>query len=715
MTLLKRLFWGGLALALTTAARADSVTYGTIADAAKNNEDLSRQALIAVFGQVVADPFQASEMTVMGALFALMNGVLACIALFWFLTITLKHVTTSGAQGQVFGSGRSYMYPVMTLAGFISIVPTGSGWSIAQLTMLWAASIMGIGSANLLTNKGAEMIGNGYSLITQPTAASTRTASRTIFETMLCRNAINARQSEMENYFTQQMMEIEPSKDNRGYTITNGNSVCGTVGVPVMTRSSSWNNKFDIASGIDVTSIQDAQLRAMDTMVQTLDTAAGNFVNAYLNDRISGEVSLPDAETAIQNAAAAYENSINRAINSLNVNENSMQSKLISQLKSYGWVALGSWYHTFATANEKTAAVAQQSPVTTGFNGKGDSGQLDTYNAVMAAYTQQLQNSSYTPTIGTKAIGDDLTVVDSKDPNNLLKDLYQGSFESSANYIALSFNENQDNNQTNPLLRMKNVGDYTLGGAQVAFANYIGAKIGVAWVTGTLFGRVVNTVTGAGDVAKNALEAIQAPFYFILFILISIGFSLSIFLPFIPFIYWIAAVTNWFVSVLIGCTAGPLWAATHIGTEADKGSRSAYGYVFLIDMMIRPSLMVFGFFFASLGVVAVGTILNLLFAAAIANVQVDSITGLISFVGILMIYARICTTLVTRLFGLQVTMPDYVISFLGGREAANVMGGMVESVKGMFAGFGRGAGNISKAKQIESKQSNPDSKTDGIS
>ncbi|HBM3251275.1 TPA: DotA/TraY family protein, partial [Klebsiella oxytoca] len=299
MTLLKRLFWGGLALALTTAARADSVTYGTIADAAKNNEDLSRQALIAVFGQVVADPFHASEMTVMGALFALMNGVLACIALFWFLTITLKHVTTSGAQGQVFGSGRSYMYPVMTLAGFISIVPTGSGWSIAQLTMLWAASIMGIGSANLLTNKGAEMIGNGYSLITQPTAASTRTASRTIFETMLCRNAINVRQSEMENYFTQQMMEIEPSKDNRGYTITNGNSVCGTVGVPVMTRSSSWNNKFDIASGIDVTSIQDAQLRAMDTMVQTLDTVAGNFVNAYLNDRISGEVSLPDAETAI--------------------------------------------------------------------------------------------------------------------------------------------------------------------------------------------------------------------------------------------------------------------------------------------------------------------------------------------------------------------------------------------------------------------------------
>lgn len=714
MTLLKRLLWGGLALALTAVARADSVTYGTIADAAKNSEDLSRQALIAVFGQVVADPFHASEMTLMGSLFALMNGILAAIALFWFLTVTLKHVVTSGAQGQVFGSGRSYMYPVMTLAGFISIVPTGSGWSVAQLIMLWAASIMGIGGANLLTNKGAEMIGNGYSLITQPTATSTRTASRTIFETMLCRNAINARQEQLEIYFSQHMMEIEASKDNRGYTVTNGNAVCGTIGVPVTEKSSNWNLRFDVASGVDVSSVQNAQLQAMDTMVRTLDEAAGRFVSAYLQDKTSGSSTLPDAETTIQNAAAAYENTINSAINSLNINEDSMKARLVGQLKSYGWIALGSWYHTFATANEKTAAVAQQSPTATGFNGKGDTGLLDTYDAVMVAYKQQLQDNVYTPTLGTMTSDVEINTGEAQDPNSMLKTFIQGSLESTAYKMAAVWSEDSINNQSNPLLKMKSVGDYTLGAVQTAFASYIAAKVGVAWGSGNLFGRAFNTITGAGDVAKNVLEAIQGPLYFLLFILLSVGFSLSIFLPFIPFIYWMGAVTNWFVSVLIGCAAGPLWAATHIGTEADKGSRSAYGYVFLIDMMIRPFLMVLGFFFASLGVVAVGTILNYLFAAAIANVQADSLTGILSLIGILMIYARICTTLVTRLFGLQVTMPDYVISFLGGREGANVMGGMVDSVKSMFAGFGRGAGNISKSKQIESKAPDSDMNKDGV-
>ena len=58
--------------------------------------------------------------------------------------------------------------------------------------------------------------------------------------------------------------------------------------------------------------------------------------------------------------------------------------------------------------------------------------------------------------------------------------------------------------------------------------------------------------------------------------------------------------------------------------------------------------MVFGFVFASIAIVALGTLLNVMFGAAIANVQVRSMTGLISIIGILMIYARVCTTMVTR-------------------------------------------------------------------
>ncbi len=86
-----------------------------------------------------------------------------------------------------------------------------------------------------------------------------------------------------------------------------------------------------------------------------------------------------------------------------------------------------------------------------------------------------------------------------------------------------------------------------------------------------------------------------------------------------------------------------------------------------------------------------GTILNLLFASALANANADSIVGLFKMIGWLMLYARIATFGVTRLFGLQASLADYVISFLGGREGANLMGGMVDNMKGMFGAAGSGA------------------------
>lgn len=265
--------------------------------------------------------------------------------------------------------------------------------------------------------------------------------------------------------------------------------------------------------------------------------------------------------------------------------------------------------------------------------------------------------------------------------------------------------KNSDNSeQINPMLKMKAIGDYTLVSAQLTFTAFTAAKAAVDWASadGNGIAKIINTVSGVGYIAKSIMSSVSPVVYFILFILLSIGFSLSIFLPFIPLIYWITACTSWLGSVLIGTTAGSLWAATHIGTEEDKGSRANYGYIFLIDAAIRPSLMVFGFFFASLVVVAIGTLLNMLITPALANVQADSVTGLASIIGILMIYARLCTTLVSSAFSLQVYLPDYVIAWLGGREAAQMMKGAVESTRSMFAGFGGKAGQAPGLKKIDS-------------
>jgi conjugal transfer/type IV secretion protein DotA/TraY len=712
MTLIKRIWWVGLLLVFSMPALADSVTYKTLAEAAQKPHDLSRQAMVMIFGDVVIHPFSASDPTVIGSLFGILNGILAAVAFFWFFTITLKGFVKAGHEGRVFNGGRTAVFPIMTLAGFMTIVPTKSGWSVAQLIMLWATSTMGVGGANLLTDKSVDMMKSGYSMVTQPTAPSTRSAARGIFEMNLCKYATN---SELQTLYKDGKARTAMMSTKGGdgeYTIGNGSAVCGSAKTPDTGRTGAWNLLFD--SKVDTAGIVTAQRKALDTMQTSMDQAASSFVTTYLSRRDQDTGTFEDVETQIQKAAAVYENTVSQAINQIDF-KGSLQEQLSGQIKSYGWLALGSWYHTYATANSKTNSVASATPVISGMSQLGESGTGDLYGQVMAAYRSQLQNSGYTAPLGTQTAKDDGAAARAADPSAVFVGIFSSPMQRATNWIATSkFGTDADfSDQINPLVKMQQVGDSTLVAAETALVVYTAAMAVASAADNSLLGKVGGFTWGNfGAIAKDILEALSPLFYFVVLALFGIGFSLAVFLPAVPFLNWMIGVFNWLVSILIGCAAGSMWAATHVGAEEDKGSRSAYGYVFLIDMMLRPSLMVLGFFFAAVTATAGGTVLNMLFASALANANADSIVGLFKMIGWLMIYARIATFGVTRLFGLQATLADYVISFLGGRDGANLMGGMVDNMKGMFGAFGSNAQRVPGVKMQDRKSSG--SEGDGI-
>jgi conjugal transfer/type IV secretion protein DotA/TraY len=694
MKLTNKLWWVGLLLVVSLPVLADTVDYQTISDAAQKTNDLSRQALVMIFGEVVIDPFGPNRLTLIGSLFAIINGFLSVLALIWFLTITLRTIVKSGHEGKVFSGGRSALYPIMTFAGFITLLPTASGWSLAQLTMLWATSVMGIGSANLLTDKAVDMMDSGYSMVVQPTAPSTRSAARGIFEMNLCKYAING---ELDALYEDGVANtpLMTTKGGDGeYTTGNGSAMCGSAKTPNTGRTGTWNLLFD--SDVDTDGVITAQHQALDTMQGSLDQAAQTFVDTYLSKRDRDEGSFQDIETQIQNASADYENTVNQALNKIDFKD-TLQSQLSSQIKSSGWVALGSWYHTFATANSKTNDVASATPIVTGMSALGEHGTSDLYNEVFTAYRSQVQNSNFTAPLGTQTAKDDGAAGSSIEPNAVFVSIFKNPMQKITNGIATwKIGTDADfSNQVNPLIKMQTVGDYTLDVTGTLMTVYTVAMGAASAASNSLLGKLGSVFWfNHGEVVKDVLGALAPVFYFLMFTLVAIGFSLAVFLPAVPFLFWMMGVFNWIVSVLVGCAAGPMWAATHLGAEEDKGSRSAYGYIFLIDMMLRPALMVLGFFFAAVAVMAGGTILNLLFASALANANADSMIGLFKMVGWLMIYARIATFGVTRIFGLQASLADYVITFLGGREGANMMGGMVDNMKNMFGAVGTGTQRV---------------------
>ncbi|EAA6918468.1 hypothetical protein DRX41_23205 [Salmonella enterica subsp. enterica] len=721
MKIILRALSAGLAVSAVPAMA--SVTYQDIVSAATNSDDLSRQALVTIFGDVVTNPLSTSSPTLIGNMFGVFNGIISVLAVVWFAFIGIRHVVRSGHQGQVFDTGRDIVGTLSVVSGFLMIVPTGNGWSLAQLIMLWGASIMGVGSANIMVQLAADNIANGYSMTVQPVQVSTRTAARGIFEMELCKYAINSGLNDFnQTARSSTSLMTESSKTAGGnYTVTvsNGSGICGTASLSVegngTTNQSSISKFFNPFSSTEYNSVIAAQRTAMDNMIRDMDSTANEFVTTFLEKRNTGNGTLPDIETRIQRAADDYERAVQKALPADN-NEQSRKEALKSYLTTYGWVALGAWYQTFATANQRLAELADRAPAVTSLSSLGEVGDTDLFVAVTGAYKTQLQNTSYTPSLGTVTSADEQLLSNTNTPQDALIKPTEKFGQWLTNSLATEWSETgTSSNQVNPLIKMKNIGDRAMVAAEGIWVTYTTARVLVAGGEKSFLGKVLNNLTSVLSTANALLEALAPPVYFLLFLMFCAGFSLSIYLPFIPFIFWMTGIGNWISSVLIGCTAGPLWGATHLGTSQDRGSRAAYGYIYLIDSMIRPPLMVFGFFFASVAIIAAGTILNVLFGSALTNVQINSFTGIFSLAGFLLIYARICTTIVAAIFSLQAYLPDHVINFLGGRDGANTLGNLASSVKDIFAGSNR---NIRHAPSVREERlkniKNGDNDKDGI-
>ncbi len=528
MKIIPRALSAGLALAAVPAQAF--VTYQDIVSAATNPDDLSRQALVTIFGDVVTNPLTASSNTIIGNLFMVFNAIIATMGIVWFLFIGIRHAVRTGHQGNVFNNGRDVVGMLSIVSGFMMIVPTASGWSLAQLVMLWGASIMGIGSANIMVQTAAENIAEGYSMTVQPVHVSTRTAARGILEMELCKHAMNTGLDDFNRTArssTPPMSESSRTENGR-YTVTvsNGSATCGSVSLSVKgngsNKQSALAHFFNPFIETEYQGVLTAQRSAMDTMLRDLDSAAQEFVSAYLTRRDTGNGNLPDIESRIQKAANRYEETVQKALPTDNA-ETERREQLKSYLTTYGWVALGAWYQTFATANQRLEDLANRAPTVSGVSSLGEAGDTEFLKEVKGAYQAQLQNSTYTPALGTIKTANEYNSASTSDPKSVILDSVRTI--KFTNYIATVLSgSGSTTDQLNPLIKMKNIGDYTMVTTETIWAGYTTVRVLSTAGSKSVFGRLVNVVSGLSDAAKAVLDAFAPPLYFLLFLLFCAGF-----------------------------------------------------------------------------------------------------------------------------------------------------------------------------------------------
>lgn len=687
---------------------ADSVTPQTLWERSKETTDLSRRALTLMLGDVVNHPLQsASDGGFLGPVFFVLNMTLLCVMSVYLGYSFFRKIGQGATTGAVLqGNANSGNSIVKTLFGLFMLVPTKSGWALSQLIFLWMASL-GIGGANLITDKIADQIGKGEALYSQPAIPAVASTAKSLVEMRLCMLGINHGLAQMkaagEAYESRaEMHMVTPKGGTVAMKISNGTASCGEVSYRSIELKSGFMAAMLPGSAAYLQAVDKAQQQATIELANNAAKTADHFYEAYNAKLSSGEGTLPDIAQDIQTAAERYQKTIGQALRA-KPSGGEATDAVAKSIKEQGWMGLGTYYRTLSTANSNLAAVANNVATVTPPNGIGDVGSTDYYKGLYQAYQTRLQNTEYVAPLGARegSSVSEIDVAKSQAPESGLSQLSK-MFDLQNIFSWQAGSGDGETNIQNPIIRVKEIGDRTMVVAETGFGVYLAAKGVVAASESASPTGVASAVAdffsgGSISAIKGVLEAVSPlipPFFVVLMVL---GAMMSVFMPLIPVINWIMALVEWFVVVLTGIAASTLWAVAHVNVADKAGDRSTTGYIFIIDVLLRPLLMVCGFVFAMLVLTGTGTLFDVLFIPAFRDVQGDSVTGLFTLLALLVVYARVMGGIIMWIFMLPIRLPNWVISWIGDRGYDSILGDAANHVGRTFiAGLGlRGGGSKS--------------------
>jgi hypothetical protein len=182
-----------------------------------------------------------------------------------------------------------------------------------------------------------------------------------------------------------------------------------------------------------------------------------------------------------------------------------------------------------------------------------------------------------------------------------------------------------------PIANMQRVGHWMTGAgmAGVALVNRLSSLTGSGKTIGaddggksgfSFVGKMVDKLSGG--MLESALTL--APY--ILMALIFCGVTLAYYLPSVPYVLWTMGIISWVILVIETVVAAPIWAAGHAVPEGEgmAGQHGRQGYLLFLGVLMRPALMVIGFFAAYVVIAVVGHFIGATFAVFMAGLMQDS-------------------------------------------------------------------------------------------
>lgn len=687
--------------------------------------DATVQILRLIFGPIIdivqggsSSAPSGSSQPVIGAMLEIFNAAVLFIGVLLITYATLAGAAQTAHDGEVLGKRWSSMWlPVRTALSIGVLLPVSQGYAAIQVIVFWLA-LQGVGVANFVWGVAVDNLASSGAPVPM-VSTKTEKLANSIFLSQVCAEAMNAgltkaaggtappasdlyqlRTASATNFFiykgaTKYTWGPESNPEEcGGFAVQSaintqvGNAVSSTAGTSqgwspktVINGFSGWfsNDRVDITNGFI-----DAQKTHLSNMEGALGSAAKQLV-----DHVLDPTQPMPAPGAIRDAAIQYDLDMQNTATQLytangtgdgssgNVQQNQNQFK--QDAKKDGWLYAGAWFFRIMWLSEVIKTAANDEPPTI-------DPQVPILKANVAAGHDVLNTSiSYASEylkLDSQQTGTALAQNASSTGQSGLDDQYGRMMNAGlgSNYSNTSADNDlhilspslstiqkivSETTEGNVMGSLKSLGDIMMGSVSTYFAADLTSK---AWSW-------FRSKTGGDDDSSNKdkeedgkASSVSIFLAAIIFAIAAGGVTLSIILPTMPYILWIAGIIGWLVLLMESLVAAPLWAIMHAAPEGDgiAGSSARQGYMIVLSLSMRPGLMVFGLVAAMVLLDVIGVLIAKTFTGVIATLSASGVIGLFSLLAIIGLYCILLSVLVFKAFSMIHVIPDKVLRWVGG-------------------------------------------------
>ncbi|MES2977734.1 MAG: DotA/TraY family protein [Pseudomonadota bacterium] len=638
------------------------------------SNDIAKIIMRGLLGPMFDSPLSSglATNTLFGVLFLAFNVVVFTAGVVWATYGVGSGIVQSAHEGVVLGKRMSAVWmPIRLATGIGALIPVFGGFSLSQVIMIIATG-WGITFGNFAYNKALDATANFAPLVNVSLAHNSGekdslALAYAIFAQRLCELDF----LEKERLFKESGTSLAPSDQltARSFEALNppgsrpvGSALgtdndplaCGAVGIKwnfnETGRSAESDRGFRVGS-VDYAAIASTAYARYASNWPAFFGSMRQLADNWITQSRTAITRLPVPEAAILSNAQAFTGVIREGAGKESANAEAVKKTALEKMRQYGFFGAGAFYATFAEVNagvleaqRSVGYVIQDSSQTSAKLDAASSGEFMRYRIAFkerrgsSSSSVQEDGKCKASATGDCSWGQHIMKI-------ALGRLTEGSGDGSATAGGFRI--------LDPIIASKNLGDYMMVAGESLLV-----------VGGALDGAagVLTSIPVIGKILKGAIGVLPV----IGGVLLGVGALLALYIPMVPFINWVSALVQYVCVVVEAMAAAPLWAFAHLHAEGEgMGQRSEKGYLYLLLLLFKPILMVIGFFAAAGLTILLGSAVLWLFLPAVANVQGNSVTGLVSIIGLLLMFFLLMNILIQGLFNLVQEISDDTIGWVG--------------------------------------------------